>query len=130
MEHQEPQTPPTSSDAPPMDAATEKNYVMASHLLGLTSLVGIPSFVGPLVIWLWKKGVSERIDYNAKESLNFQLCVFIVQIISVPLTLVFGLGALTMVAAYVIGIIFSIIGAIKASEGHDYRYPWSYRLVN
>ncbi|MEO0416326.1 MAG: DUF4870 domain-containing protein [Verrucomicrobiota bacterium] len=112
-----------------MTPEAEKNYCLLTHLLGLSVLVGIPGFIGCLVIWLLKRGESERVDVNGKEALSFQICVLIVEAISVPLMAVFGLGVLTALAAYVIGIVFSIIGAIKVSEGSDYRYPWTYRMI-
>merc|ERR1712023_311940 len=73
-----PETPPTPTDDPyanlPSDPAKqEKDWAMITHLSGLCSAIGIPSFVGPLVCWLLKKDEFAKVDLAGKEALNFQL---------------------------------------------------------
>ena len=48
----------------------------ASAFLGFL-IPALGQFVGPLIVWLWKRDESPEIDAHRKESLNFQLSVFI-----------------------------------------------------
>jgi len=117
---------PPSGGAP--DAET-KNWGMAAHLAALAGFV-IPfgNIIGPLVVYLMKKGQNAFIEGEAKESLNFQITVTILAIpcfilvfllIGIPLLLALGIGSL----------IFIILAAIKANEGTPYRYPVNFRLI-
>ena len=102
---------------------------MFSHLSGLCSAIGIPSFVGPLVCWLLKKDELAKVDLAGKEALNFQLSVLIVQVISIPLTLLMGIGFVTFFAAAIGGLVYTIIAAVAASNGEDYLYPLTFRMI-
>ncbi|MEC8827108.1 MAG: DUF4870 domain-containing protein [Verrucomicrobiota bacterium] len=129
-----PETPPTPTDDPyanlPSDPAKqEKDWAMITHLSGLCSAIGIPSFVGPLVCWLLKKDEFAKVDLAGKEALNFQLSVLIVQVISVPLTLLVGIGFVTFFAAAISGLVYTIIAAVAASNGEDYLYPLTFRMI-
>ncbi len=128
------ETPPTPADDPspklPADPAKqERDWAMFTHLSGLCSAIGIPSFVGPLVCWLLKKDEFAKVDIAGKEALNFQLSVLIVQVISIPLTLVVGIGFVTFFAAAIGGLIYTIIAAVAASKGEDYLYPFTFRMI-
>ena len=96
------------------------NMAMLAHLLG--ALMG---FLGPLIIWLMKKDESEFVDDQGKEALNFQLTMLILHIVASALTC--GLGALI---TYPLGLIFGIIGAMKAKDGERYRYPFNFRMIS
>jgi hypothetical protein len=45
------------------------------HLAALSFYVGVPfgNIVGPLIIWLIKRGDLQSVDEHGKESLNFQI---------------------------------------------------------
>jgi uncharacterized protein len=93
-------------------------------------------------VWLFKRDEHPFTDHHAKESLNFQLTVLLVLVLSVALAipaLIFGvltlgiglvlLGVLAVVAA-VAWVVLPIIGAVKASNGEGYRYPLTIRFIN
>ena len=107
----EPVIPPTSD---------EKTLAILSHVL--TFAVG---FIAPLIIYLIKKDESPFVTYHAKESLNFQITIWIIiialciTIIGILLIWVVGIGALILV----------IMATVKASEGKLYKYPFSLRLI-
>ena len=102
---------------------------MLCHLLSLTGLV-IPlgNIIGPLVIWLMKKEQSAFVDANGKESLNFQITVFIAVIVSILLCFVI-IGILLLPVVGIAAIVFAIIAGIKASNGEVYRYPVCIRFI-
>jgi len=98
---------------------------LLSHLLAIVPGVGI---LGPLVIYLVKKGQSPFVEENAKESLNFQITMILAFIISAIL-LVVGIGYLLLAVLGIAEVVLVIIATIKASEDKIYRYPFNLRLI-
>ncbi len=112
-----------------MSSTDEQTWSVLAHASGLIGLVGPPSFLGPLFVYLLKKNESPRVRANAAEALNFQITAFIAAIVSALLIIVLiGIVLLGIVA---IGwLAFTIIASVKASNGEDYRYPINLRLVS
>ena len=108
-------------------APTSDERIMGilSHILAIIPGIGI---LGPLVIYLVKKGESDFVTDNAKESLNFQLTVIIAYIISGILVVVL-IGALLLWLVWIFNTILVIVATIKASENKVYRYPGNLRLI-
>lgn len=102
----------------------ERNFAMFAHLLGV-----VTSFVGALVIWLIKKDESAFVGQEAKEALNFQITLLIGHVIAGALMFI-AIGFLLFPLLWVVNIVFSIMGAMAASKGQGYRYPFALRLVN
>jgi hypothetical protein len=98
----------------------EKTFALLSHVLTI-----VAPLLAPLIIWLIKKDESKFVAEHAKESLNFQITMFIVifglfiTIIGILFAWIVGLVALVLV----------IIATIRASEGKLYKYPFAIRLV-
>ncbi len=74
------------------------------------------------------------VNDQGKEALNFNITLAIIGVALLVLSIMtLGLGLLIAIpAGVVVGIgwlVFTIIAAIKASEGVAYRYPFSIRLV-
>ena len=103
---------------------------MLAHLSGLiASLVGGMSFLGPLIVWLVKKDQSPFVADQAKEALNFQIAVTIAILISAAS--IFACVGVVLLPLVLIGsIIYSIIAAMEANKGVNYRYPYTIRLIN
>jgi uncharacterized Tic20 family protein len=96
----------------------ERMWAMLAHLGAV-----ILGFIAPLVVLLVQGEKSPFTRANAVESLNFQISLLIV---GIPLTIITcGLGAVI----FLVGIVFEIIGGIKANGGEAYRYPVAIRLV-
>lgn len=131
-----PYTPPSSQiGASPLEVgpaltANDKTMGMLSHLLALSGFIGVPfgNIVGPLIIWLTQKEKSEFIDFNGKESLNFQITIIIAGLISGVLCLIL-VGFLLLFAVWAYGIAMTIVATMKANEGVRYRYPYTLRLI-
>jgi uncharacterized protein len=85
-------------------------------------------FIGPIVIWLLKKDDSEFIDYHGKEYLNFLISYFVYGTVSGILTVVL-IGFVLLPVVGILVFIFTILGAIKAYEGENYRIPTIFRLI-
>jgi uncharacterized Tic20 family protein len=103
---------------------------MLCHLLGLVQLLGVPlgNILGPLVIWLIKKEEDPFVDECGKEALNFQISMTIYLMVSAILILVV-VGIFLVLGLMVMNIVYTIIAAIKASEGTNYRYPFTMRFI-
>lgn len=116
------------SDAPQV-SKDEQNWAMACHLSALVGFV-IPfgNIVGPLVVWMMKRGEMPLVERHGKEALNFQITVYLAAIVCFLLSIV--LIGLPLLAALVVAhIVLTIIATMKASEGVAYRYPFNLRLV-
>ena len=110
------------SDMNPDTAPTsdEKTLALLSHVLTF-----VFPLLAPLIIYLIKKDESKFVSDHAKESLNFQITLFIamfvliISIIGIFLTWILGILALVLI----------IVATVKASEGKAYKYPFCLRLI-
>ena len=138
-------TPPGGAPLPPVEYASGSGYPgpyvgpapdpnaktmgMLCHLLSLAGLL-LPfgNLLGPLIIWQVKKAEHPFIDDQGKESVNFQILITICLVVSALLIcVVVGFFLLPIVG--LVGLIFGIIGGIKANSGEPYRYPFNWRLI-
>lgn len=108
---------------PAAPAKDDCNIAMLAHLLGIFT-----GFLGALLIWLIKKDSSAYVAQEAVEALNFQLTVMIGYLVCGVLTMVW-IGIVAFPLLYLSNIVFCILGAIAASKGAGYRYPFALRLV-
>ena len=106
-----------------LPTSDEKTMAILSHILALFF-----SFIPPLIIYLLKKDESKFVAEHAKESLNFQITMFICYVISIVLMIIL-IGILLIWAILIADLVLIIIATVRASEGKLYRYPFSFRLV-
>ena len=142
----EPQPPGHGAAQPPApDSAVgtaspsqARDIVVWTHLSALVGLLGVPSPLGPLVLWLAKRESHPFIDAQGKEALNFNLSallyivvLFVFGFIFTVLTLGFGLFLLVpaFIAAMAAWVVLVIVAAVKASKGELFRYPLTIRFV-
>jgi uncharacterized Tic20 family protein len=126
---------PPQYGAPPLGAPAalppdqERLWGGAAHWSALVaSVVGL-AFLGPLIVMLTKGNESAFVRRQAVESLNFQLSMLIYGVVSLVLWLIL-VGILLSIVVGIVWLVFTILGAIKASNGEDYRYPLTLRMVN
>jgi uncharacterized protein len=86
------------------------------------------AFIGPLIIWLIKKEESSFVDYHGREYLNFLISYTIYGIVATVLTIVL-IGMIILPILGIAGFIFTIIGAVKAYDGEEYRIPLIFRIL-
>jgi len=122
-------------------SSEERNWAMAAHLCGLLWIVGgtgliffpfgglaLFSILGPLIIWKTKGQSMPFAAEQAKESLNFQITVFLLGLLFALLILALIGFALLWILG-VANLLLVIIAAIQVSDGKPYRYPFCLRLV-
>lgn len=110
------------------------------HIGALASFIGIPGFIVVLVVWLIKRDEHPYIDEQGKESLNFQISVFLYGIIlaiigfilfftvvGIPIALLVCIPLAIIIS--IADIILPIVAAVRTSDGVDYRYPFTIRFI-
>lgn len=61
-----------------MTTVTEKNTATLVHLSTLTQyFIPLGNYFFPIIIWAFRKDKSEFVDYNGKQTLNFQLSMLL-----------------------------------------------------
>lgn len=86
------------------------------------------NIIAPFIIYLLKKDELPFVKDQAREAMNFQISVTIYAIVSI--ILIFLIIGIPILAALVLfEIIVTIIAAVKASEGVEYRYPLTIRFL-
>jgi uncharacterized Tic20 family protein len=134
--------------------------LLAWMLLFFLVFLGIPLYLPlnillPLIIWRFNKAKSPWIDFQGKESLNFQISltfyILIVIILSLLLMLtICGIALATnstgkevkslldallmlwfvLTSSMIILQLFLVnFAALKAYKGEHYRYPWTIRFL-
>ncbi|GAA4272401.1 DUF4870 domain-containing protein [Aquimarina gracilis] len=108
----------------------DKSVLVVTHLSQLLDLItGFGGFIVPLILWLTQRERVMAMDEHGKSIMNFQISMFIYAIICIPLTLLFGLGALGLIGIAILMFIFPILNAIKASNGEAPSYPLSLHII-
>ena len=107
----------------------ERTWGGAAHWSALVGAFVALAFLGPLLVLLVKGNESPWIRKQAVESLNFQISILIYAIVSAILIVVL-IGFILLAAVGLMWLIFTIIGSVKASNGDDYRYPLTIRMVS
>ena len=129
---QPPAYSPAYSPAPALgqlSPSDERTWAGAAHWSAyVASLVGL-SFLGPLVVMVTQGNKSPFVRRHAVEALNFQLSLLIYAIVSAILILVL-VGIFALIAVGLLWLIMPILATIKASNGEDYRYPLTIRMVS
>ena len=124
----------SSTDNPSSD---DRQWAMLAHAgsaAGLIFGVGYLGFVAPLVIWIMKKDDSSFASSQAKEALNFQTLIFLINIamgIFVFLTLGAGICVVIPLAIglWFVELVLSLIAAFRTYDGQAYRYPNPLRIL-
>ena len=107
-----------------MSPADEKLWATLIQLGGLFF-----GFLAPLIGFLVLKDRGPFVRSYAATALNFQLTLLIVTIVGSILTIVL-VGFLILFAAWLAGVVFSIIAAVKAHRGEWYQYPATIRFFS
>jgi hypothetical protein len=143
MTQEPPQVPPEEPApvGPPEQQTVSSDQQMwriLAHASAFIQVIGIPSLVGPLVVWLIKRD-DPAIEPHARAALNFQLSLLIyffagivlavlaaITIVGLVLT---ALIVFFLVALLILELVFALMASIAASKGELYAYPMSLNLI-
>ncbi|MDE2052838.1 MAG: DUF4870 domain-containing protein [Gammaproteobacteria bacterium] len=104
---------------------------MFAHLSAFAGLI-FPAggnVLAPLIVWLTQREKSAFVADQALEALNFNLTVFLAEIVCGFLFIV-GIGVLLGVVLGIVWLVGTILGAVRASEGQRFRHRFTLRLVH
>ena len=128
--------PPAYAPAP-LSARDERLWGMLAHLSTIAAhFVGLP-FLGPLIVFLVLKDRSTFVREHAGEALNMNISLVVYEfalfvVISVLTLLTLGIGSFLYVlmgVPWIVALVFSVLAAVAANSGRQYRYPLIFRLV-
>ena len=111
-----------------MSPSDERLWGLLAHLSWIAGSIVAIAPLGPLVVFLVFKDRSPFLRRHALEALNFWITVYIGLAISVALMLIL-IGFVTFPAIGIAALVLSIIAALAANKGEEYRYPFTLRLV-
>ena len=113
------------------ESGNVRSWCVGCHLSALAGFVvpALGHILGPLIVWLIKRGYASEIDAHGKEALNFQISMLIYSLVAGVLCLVL-IGFVLLAVLHILNVVFVIIAALRASEGQMYRYPLTIRLLN
>ncbi len=109
----------------------ERNWSLFSHL-GMIAGAVLPipflNILVPLLSWQINKDKSDYITDHAIEALNFQITMMIIYL-GCALMCIILIGIPMLFVAIALNVIYSIIAAVKASNGEYYDYPFNFRFI-
>ena len=114
-----------------------RRWAMLCHLSGLTSPLLTPcvSIVVAVIVWLTKRNVSAYVDEQGREAINFQISMLIYGLLALAAVFVLKfvfIGYLFLWLPYIILLAQaggSVVGAIRAYDGENFRYPLILRFL-
>ena len=113
-----------------MDSSDEKMWGMFIHLSQFCGyIVPFAGLIAPIVLWQIKKEESPVIDIHGRIVVNWIITAFILAVLFGLLSFVF-IGIPLLFALALVGIIFPIVGGIKANSGETWKYPCSIEFFN
>ena len=108
----------------PMAPADEQLWATLVHLGGLFF-----GFLAPLVGYLVLKDRGPFVRAHTATALNFQLTLVIAYVVGAVLSIVL-IGIFILIAAYILNIVLCIVAAVKANRGEWYTYPLTIRFLS
>lgn len=112
-----------------LQTAEERQMGMIMHLSQLVNVLFFPiGIVAPIVLWQTQKEKMPALDAHGKMVTNFMISMTIYMVVSIILMFVL-IGFLTILAAAIMGIVFPIIGGIKANNGELWSYPLTIKFL-
>lgn len=117
-------SPQTSLQTP-----EQKQMGLFIHLSQFANVILFPlGIVLPIVLWQTQKDKLPGIDAHGKMVVNWMISATIYAFVSFVLMFVL-VGFLTIIAVGLMGIIFPIIGAVKANNGELWDYPLTIKFI-
>ena len=114
-----------STEQPAIDDRQVRQWALILHLSLLAGfLIPLAGMVAPIIIWQLKKEEMPGLDAHGKVVTNWIISSIIYGGVSVLLIFVL-IGIPLILLLCLVGVIFPIIGGIKASDGEVWKYPMS-----
>ncbi len=100
-----------------------KQFTILMHLSQFAGyVVPFAGFVLPIIMWTSFKDKNSVIDEHGKKIINFMISFIIYASVAIVLCF-FLIGIPLLFVLGVLGVLFPILGSIKANENQIYKYP-------
>lgn len=113
------------------EAAKEsRTWAMFLHFSLLAGyLIPFGGLLVPIIIWQMKKSEFPEIDQHGKIVVNWMISAAIYGFLSFLLTFAL-IGVPLLIVLGILGVVFPIIGGIKANAGEVWKYPLSIKFLS
>lgn len=137
-------------------SADERNWALLAHLASFSNLL-IPfgAVLGPLVVWLSKRDHSAFVGRHGKEAVQFQASFLVYHMVLIcagiasffggvagaatqggqaemlaPVGMIglFGIVAVALLLRLFV-CVMAVVGAVRAYNGEEFRYPLTVRVI-
>ncbi|WP_066416412.1 DUF4870 domain-containing protein [Halorubrum aethiopicum] len=112
-----------TDDGEPETAEGDTTLAALAHASAL-----VASVLRPILFLVLADDDDELVKENAKNSLNFQIVMFVAFVISGILTVVL-IGLLLIPIFAIIDLVLVLIATVKANNGEVYEYPYTPSIV-
>lgn len=103
-------------------------FCMLLHLSQLAGfLVPLAGLILPIVMWATNKDDFPIVDKHGKNIFNWMLSALIYSVVCAILTIIV-IGVFGFLALAICGIVFAVVGGIKANDGEVWPYPLTIRF--
>ena len=107
----------------------ERQLGLFLHLSQLANVIFFPiGILAPILIWQMNKQKMPALDAHGKMVANWMISSAIYAVISVVLCLLL-VGFILLIGLAIVGIVFPIVGGIKANNGELWEYPLTIRFI-
>jgi uncharacterized protein len=108
--------------------ADDRNWAVGSHIGSIVTAWFALGLIAPLVVMLVRGPQSPWVRRHAVESLNFQINAAVLSIVFGLLIFV-GVGLILLPLYGIFYLVCVVLATVAASQGREYRYPLTVRLV-
>jgi uncharacterized Tic20 family protein len=112
-----------------LQTAEQRQMGLFLHLSQLANFFVFPiGIVLPILLWQMNKEKMPALDAHGKMVANWMISYTIYAIASIILMFVL-IGFLTIMAVALMGVVFPIVGAVKANNGELWDYPLTIKFL-
>jgi uncharacterized protein len=131
------QPAPGGYGSPPV-GGDERSMMLVAHLSAPVAMlvsVGWLPFLGPLLVWLFYKDRSRAVRTVSAGAFNFNVSITVASVVTwISVILTLGLGFLwaipIWIVLFIVQIWLHVKGAMAASRGEVYDYPFQLRILS
>ena len=122
--------PPALRPATDVRSTDVNTWSMLIHLSQFCAFImPIAGVIVPIVLWQVKKNESPVIDQHGRIVVNWIISEFIYSVLFILLCFIL-VGIPLLLVLFLLGLIYPVVGAVRASDGRTWPYPLSIPFFN